>query len=595
MKQYLFYIFCIVCVSLHAQETNYSWWNPVEQDFNVIEGQAWTGETQAPYDRLPSRAEGQVRDAVWNLSRHSAGLMIRFRTNAEEIVVRYGTTKTDPNNSSAKTFAMNHMPATGVSGVDLYAINSDGQQLWCAAKRNFSDTITYRYPGLDPLDDYHKLGPEYRLYLPLYNQVSWLEIGVDESSNFKALPVRKEKPIVVYGTSIAHGACASRPGMAWTSILSRKMDRPLINLAFSGNGRLEQEVLNLLPEIDAKLYVLDCLPNLTRKTISDDELKKLVTNAVHHLKQNKPDIPILLVEHAGYTDGLTNSARQKAFERVNRLQQEAFYQLKTEGIRGLYYLSKEDIGLQLDDMVDGTHPNDLGMQHYADSYEQKIRSILHEPIGMVSTTQPITQYREPLNYDWETRHREILDLNKTNPPKSVIIANSIVQFWGGIPRSKLVREEESWESIFTPMGLRNYAYGWDRIENVLWRVYHGELDGFEAEQILLMIGTNNLHLNTNEEIIEGLDLLVKAIQIRQPTAEITLMGILPRRDYENRIQDLNLTLSQLAGKLQVAYSDLGSVFLNSENTVHESMFSDGLHPNAEGYRKLREVLKPLLK
>ena len=81
------------------------------------------------------------------------------------------------------------------------------------------------------------------------------------------------------------------------------------------------------------------------------------------------------------------------------------------------------------------------------------------------------------------------------------------------------------------MGLRNYAFGWDRIENLLWRLYHGELDGFEAEKIFVMIGTNNLHLNSDNQILEGLQFLVDAINIRQPKAEITFKGLLPRRNY----------------------------------------------------------------
>jgi lysophospholipase L1-like esterase len=144
------------------------------------------------------------------------------------------------------------------------------------------------------------------------------------------------------------------------------------------------------------------------------------------------------------------------------------------------------------------------------------------------------------------------------------------------------------------MGVRNYAYGWDRIENVLWRVHHGELDGFEAERVMVMIGTNNLHLNTNQEIIEGLDLLTQAIIARQPKAEIVLMGLLPRRDYEQRIKILNSQISLLAGKHSLAYADLGSVFLKENAEIQESLFSDGLHPNEAGYRKLREMLIPLL-
>ncbi|MEZ5043865.1 MAG: SGNH/GDSL hydrolase family protein [Saprospiraceae bacterium] len=584
---FLFILFLAQWPSILAQTpSNLKWWNPIQHEFPVIEGQAWTSEVQDPFDRLPARAKDQVREPVWNLSKHSAGLMIRFRSNAEEIVVRYGV---------KGNLEMPHMPATGVSGLDLYAVNSDGQWLWCRGNRNFSDTIVYRFNGLSPNDSYHQMGREYRLYLPLYNSVTWIEIGVADDTYFAPLPVRKEKPIVAYGTSIAHGACASRPGMAWTGILGRKLDRPLINLAFSGNGRLEKELIELIGEIAAKVYILDCLPNLTSaETYDDAELTKRILESVRSLKAKRPGVPILLVDHAGYTDGFIVPNRLTAYTRVNRIQQAAFSQLKAEGYQDLFYLTNEEINLQLDDMVDGTHPNDLGMMHYAEGYEKALRHLLKEPIGDVSTTQACIQYREPSNYDWENRHRDILDMNKNAPPKSIFIANSIIHFWGGLPRTKLVREEASWEKTFTPLGLRNYAYGWDRIENVLWRVYHDELDGFSAEKIMIMIGTNNLHLNTNEEVLEGLEMLVEAIKARQPQAEITLMGLLPRRKYEERIANLNLQIAQLAGTANINYADLGNIFLKPDQTIEETLFSDGLHPNEAGYRKLGVALKPLL-
>jgi len=572
--------------SYTQESTTIKWVNPSKHDFQVIEGQAWYGEYSQAYNRLPDRAQALVRKPVWNLSQHATGLKIRFRSNAKEIMVRY-TVRGD--------HAMNHMPATGVSGLDLYAIGSDGDWMWCQGRRNFSDTISYRFTRLRPNDGYHDKGREYRLNLPLYNSVEWLEIGVVESAYFELLPVRKEKPIVVYGTSIAHGACASRPGMAWTNILSRKMDRPLINLAFSGNGRLEKEMIDLLGEIDAKIFVIDCMPNLWREeTYDDEELRHRILSSIRQLRQSRPDIPILLTAHAGYTDAFVSPERMTHFSRVNRIQQECYIQLRQEGIDMLHYLPYHDIAMQLDDTVDGTHPNDLGMMRYAVAYEAKLRSILKEPVGTTSTTKPIIQYREPGNYDWEKRHREILSLSKTDPPKVVMIANSIIHFWGGLPRTKLVREEETWEELFTPMGVRNYAYGWDRIENVLWRVYHGELDGFDADKIVVMIGTNNLHLNNDEEIIEGLDLLLEAIKNRQKEAEIILMGVLPRRDYEQRIKSLNLKIAQLAGRLSIKYGDIGSAFLSANNKIQESLFSDGAHPNQEGYKLMRRMFMPLL-
>jgi lysophospholipase L1-like esterase len=370
----------------------------------------------------------------------------------------------------------------------------------------------------------------------------------------------------------------------------------MINLAFSGNGRLEKELIDLLVEIDAKVYVLDCLPNLMSvKQYDDAELTRRILESVRQLKKEKPDTPILLTDHAGYTDGFIIPDRLTAYTRVNEIQAKAFKQLQKEGLREIYHLSFDDLQLGLEDMVDGTHPNDLGMMHYAEAYEKALRSLLKEPTGEVSTTQPCIQYREPGNYDWEDRHREILERNRTNPPKMVILANSIVHFWGGEPRAKIARETESWDQTFTPLGLANYAYGWDRIENVLWRVYHGELDGFEAEKVLIMIGTNNMHLNTNQEILDGLKLLVQAIQARQPEAEIVLMGILPRREYEDRIAQLNMGIDWLARTAGVEYGFIGDVFLQKDGQINEALFSDGLHPNKAGYLKMREPLLQLLK
>lgn len=579
-------LFSLQYFTLFSQATNdYKWWNPAQHDFPVVEGQAWPEEVASPYDRFPARAEKTVREAVWNLSRHGAGLMIRFRSNSSEIKVRYGV---------SGNHAMPHMPATGVSGVDLYAISSDGDWLWCAGKYSFGDTISFNFANLTPNDAYHKMGREYRLYLPLYNHVEWLEIGVPDSVIFTPLPVRMENPVVVYGTSIAQGGCASRPGMAWTAILGRKIDRPVINLAFSGNGRMEEEVVDLLVEIDPKLYVLDCLPNMTFGRFTADEVISRTVTSVHQLRQKHPDIPILMTDHAGYTDGLINAERKSAYQQVNQAAQAAFTQLKSEGVENLYLLPIEDIHLDIETTVDGTHPNDVGMMRYAEAYENKIREILHEPVGTYTTMQPCTQYREPNNYDWEARHREILELNKNNPPRIAFFGNSITHFWGGKPAGPRSNGKDSWDQYLEPMGVRNFGYGWDRIENVLWRVYHGELDGFDAEQVVMMIGTNNMHLNTDEEILAGLKLLIQEIQVRQPTAKVLILGIYPRRQLEPRIVDLNQEIAQLTGTLNVRYTNPGITLLKDDGTIDESLFSDGLHPNAAGYQKLGKFIQPYL-
>ncbi len=569
-----------------AQAEKINWWNPAKNSFQVIEGQAWPDKVESSYDRLPSTAEKSMRKAVWNLSKHSAGMLIRFWTNASNIHVRYQV---------GGGHAMPHMPATGVSGVDLYAKDSDGNWMWNRGRFLFGDTIIYNFTGIDPDEPYHKMGREYRLYLPLYNSVEWLEIGVEDGTKFNPLPVRMENPIVVYGTSIAQGACASRPGMAWTSILERKMDTPLINLAFSGNGRLEPELIDLISEINAKVYVLDCLPNLGQsKDRTLEGVYGLITSSVLSLRQKHQETPILLVEHDGYSDGDSNPERYKTYTELNEVMRQAFAELQSAGMKGIYLLTNEELNLGMEDFVDGTHPTDLGMMHYADAYENVLRKILNEPVGNISTTIPVTQAREPANYNWEQRHRELLQLNATDPPKVCFFGNSITHFWGGEPKGPRSSGGKSWRESFDGLGVRNFGYGWDRIENALWRVYHGELDGFQAEKIMLMLGTNNLHLNTDEEIIDGLELLVDAIKSRQSNAEILMIGILPRREKEARVHELNLKMAQLASLLQVNYSDPGKVLLSHENKINESYFSDGLHPNEIGYGLLGPEIRKVL-
>lgn len=570
----IFYTAFLLNIAYPQNTKEYKTWNPALDTTKALEGQGWPQEVQKYYDRLPARAEQTVRKEVWNLSKDAAGLAVRFRTNADEIVVKYAV---------GGRLQMPHMPATGVSGIDMYARNSDGKWLWCAGKYSFGDTITYRFAGLLTKDQYGNEF-EYNLYLPLYNSVKWMEINVPKESVFTPLAVRKEKPVVIYGTSIAQGGCATRPGLGWTSILSRKIDRPVINLGFSGNGRLEKEVISLVSELDASLYVLDCLPNLTGYAATD--VKKRVAESVRELKSKRPGTPILLTEHDSYTDEEMVPAKKKEYLDVNKALREVFDSLHARGVKNIYYLAKKEINQDIETMVDGTHPNDIGMMRYAEAYEKAIRTIMKEPAGNISTTQPVRQRREPKNYEWETRPQEVLARNKTNPPALVLIGNSITHFWAGEPAGTIARGQASWKKYFESKNTVNLGYGWDRIENVLWRVYHGELDSISPKQIVVMIGTNNIGFNSNEEIVAGLQFLLKAMQAKQPAAKILLMGILPRRDTEERIAQLNSQLAAAHFTGNIVYADAGYLFLKKDKKIDETLFTDGLHPNENGYEKL---------
>ncbi len=572
----------IANIAFAQQEQTLKWWNPSDTEVPVISGQAWPNEVASISHRLPARAEKDVRVPVWNLSKQSAGLSIRFWTNAKNISVRY---KVKGN------LALPHMPATGVSGVDLYSKTYHGEWARCWGTYSIKQASNYEFMIDDNTAAYKEYGREYQLFLPLYNEVDSLEIGVEEESFFIVQPLRKEKPIVAYGTSICQGACASRPGMAWTNILERKLERPVINLGFSGNGRLEPELIELMAEIDAKLYILDCLPNIRP---DKDDAYQLTLDAVKKLKEKRPTVPIILTAHIGYANNSTNRKSKTEYLPYNKALNRALHALKAAGYTDIFLLQEEELGLDFDSYVDYIHPNDVGMVEYADAYEQLIRKILKEKVGSISTTIPKTQSRDISVYKWEDRHQEILELNKIDAPKICLFGNSITHFWGGAPKANIARGQDSWESIMKPRGIRNFGYGWDRIENVLWRIYHDELTGFEAEKIIFMIGTNNLHLNTDKEIIGGLEALINAVRIRQPKADILFIGILPRTAQEERVKRLNLKISELADIENIDYADIGQPLLLADGKIDASLFTDGLHPNKEGYRMLAGQFQQIL-
>lgn len=566
--------FLLLCLfTILSAQAQLKWYNPQQADFPAIQNQGWPQEIGNTYTRLPERAHASVRTAVWDLSRNSAGLAVYFYSNAPEIKIRYAV---------SGSFNMPHMPSTGVSGIDMYRINSDGQWGFCFGNYSFGDTIQYSFanPGKDT---YHNRGFEYRVYLPLYNSVKWMEIGIPDSSELTFVPQSAEKPIVLYGTSIAQGACASRPAMAWGNIVQRSMGYPLINLGFSGNGQLEEEVLHFISEQDARLYILDCLPNLTQK--SDEEVTRLVIDAVKQLRKTHT-APILLVEHAGYSNAPTNSDQRNSYTRLNQASRKGFDSLRAENIQELYYLSHDELNFPADGWVDSVHPSDLGMQMQATAVEKKVREILNMPQGDLQTNIPVTQRREPNTYEWQKRHQEILNHMKQNPPKAVILGNSITHFWAGAPQGPLVHGSKSWTKTMHPAGFQNLGYGFDRIENVLWRVYHGELDGYEAEKVVLMIGTNNLDINSDEEIVDGLRFLMHAIRDRQPKASLKIMGILPRRSKEDVVKKINLDIQQMAQKEGYAFCDVSTSLLKQDGKIDESLFIDGLHPNEKGYERI---------
>jgi lysophospholipase L1-like esterase len=209
---------------------------------------------------------------------------------------------------------------------------------------------------------------EYLLYLPLYNGTKFVELGLPQGAIIEkagAWGPGIRKPIVFYGTSILQGLSASRPGMVHSAILGRRFNWPTINLGFSGNGRMETEMVDLLAELDPSVYVLDCLPNIVA-----DEIKERVEPCVRKLRAAHPDTPIVLVEDRTMQDSFLIAGRMEYYHLKDRAALKAVYEaLKKSGVKNLYYIPGEHLfGDDGEGSVDGSHPTDLGSMRQADIF-----------------------------------------------------------------------------------------------------------------------------------------------------------------------------------------------------------------------------------
>ena len=317
-----------------------------------IEGRGFN-DTESFYNRLPARAKKSVPGAVWSLSHHSAGMALHFVSDGGSFKIRWEL--------KSKNLAMPHMPATGVSGVDVYRRTPEG---WRFVKNGKPTSITNEVAiSISPKT-------ECLVYLPLYNGTKKVEIGIPKEKSLSLPPARPNeitKSVLIYGTSITQGGCASRPGLAFTAIAGRLADVPVINLGFSGNGRMELALCDLIAEIDTSIYVLDCLWNM-----NDALVKERAEPFIRALRKKRPDTPILLAEDCNVFERAPTS-KSKIIRGI-------YDKLKAEDPtlwKNLHYLeAKEMLGHDSEGTVDGCHPNDLGMMRQGKVYGNAIKEIL---------------------------------------------------------------------------------------------------------------------------------------------------------------------------------------------------------------------------
>ena len=317
-----------------------------------IEGRVFD-DVEHYYDRLPSNVTTKVNGGVRSMKHHTAGMQFRFTTDSKSLVFKWVP--------YSGNLAMNHMPATGVSGIDIYKFDTESGK-WRYVKTGRIDN-----PKGGEVSLGWTPGTPCLVNLPLYNGVKSFTLGIEANATVSALEPRKSgitKPVVFYGTSITHGGCCSRPGMAFVNIVGRDLDVPVVNLGFSGSGKMELEMSEHLARIDASCYVLDCIWNMNESLV-----KANYEPFIRNLRRLRPDTPIVMAE---WCDVYCRSGDAR-----DKFMKDLYTRLVEEGWKNLVYLPKDKMySGDLEGTVDGCHPNDLGMRSLADAFGDAVRTAL---------------------------------------------------------------------------------------------------------------------------------------------------------------------------------------------------------------------------
>lgn len=313
--------------------------------------------TAKPYQRVDTVKYSNMPPAVKKLYTHSAGLAICFTSNSTGISARWCVTN-PPSYPNLTPIAS--------KGLNLY-VEKDGQWQYAGVGRPEGDCNTgFLVQNMDHSEK------KFVLYLPIYSELSQLEIGIDEGSGLQSLPDPFQKRVLVYGSSITQGAAASRSGLAYPAVLSRRLGYDFLNAGVSGSAKMEPEVIAMLNDIEADAYILDCIPNSTEKNIKDRAV-----NMIHCIQRRHPGKPVILlnsiVREQSYVDAKVNNMVTSQNSAIDSIAAD----LINKGTPDFYFINtKGFLGDDHEGTTDGIHPNDLGSYRFVSKLEPIVADIL---------------------------------------------------------------------------------------------------------------------------------------------------------------------------------------------------------------------------
>lgn len=333
----------------------------IDGRFLPLEGRAFD-DTEHYYDRLPANVTTNVNGGVRAMKHHTSGMLFRFRTDSRKLSFRWVPYK--------EGLGMDHMPATGASGIDVYRFDE------AAGAWRYVNTGRIRDAKKGgSLSVGWKPGDACIVNLPLYNGIRTFELGIEPAAKVEALGPRKSgivKPVVFYGTSITHGGCCSRPGLGFVNIVGRHLDVPVVGLGFSGSGVMEFEMSEHLARIDASCYVLDCLWNMNSNPANPNgrSVERNYEPFIRNLRAKRPGVPIVMAEHCN----VYGNAKDAKDAFIRKL----YEKLIAEGWTDLVYLPNDEMYTgDYEGTVDGCHPNDLGMMSMSKAFGKAVKEALH--------------------------------------------------------------------------------------------------------------------------------------------------------------------------------------------------------------------------
>ncbi|WP_217447591.1 GDSL-type esterase/lipase family protein [Maribellus comscasis] len=403
--------------------------------------------------------------------------------------------------------------------------------------------------------------------------------------------------------------------------------RNAVNLGFSGyrteniiwniqNGEMEGQSPKVIileigtNNIDEKNYP-------TRHTAG--QLAGGMEEIVKIFREKCPESKIILLRcFPGAYGGPNPTSHRRILERASDIVS------RLADNKHIFYCDVNHVFLNMDGSInhnmlgDWLHPTPAGAEAWAKAMEPLLSELMGDPSR--DTKKPVnsaivpTSKLEKDSYDWWVRHADVLQVKDSLNPDIVLIGNSITHFWGGsFPplkyadgRSREPNGPNSWKETFGNHRVLNLGFGWDRTQNVLWRLDHGELDRLDPKLVIIHIGTNNTsqtknaRMNTPEEIVEGLKAICLRVRSKVPRAKIVLMEIMPREEKSDNprrilINETNKILQTFAQENDITLLDISSEMLTPDGILTKELTFDFCHPTDAGYQIWGNALQPFIR